>query len=177
MVSIGPYSESLNFTHQFDLHPAKVSKPKPRNSLWGLLQINPEFSAFKEIVKKAKLDGKLDDPQTNLTLFVPSNSYLNLPPGYLENMDTLTARKLVNFSCLNRKISLKLIKAQPVIKFITKLPTNKLYVTNLNCQTVLHGDTILLYGDIEVDNGLIHVIDKIMVPTTLSTASYYSQAY
>lgn len=177
MVSIRPYSESLNFTHQFNLHPAKVSKPKPRNSLWGLLQINPEFSAFRRIVQTAKLDGKFDDPQTNLTIFVPSDSYLDLPPGYLENMDMLTARKLVNFASLNRKISLQLIRAQPVIQLVTKLPANKLYITNLNCRTTLHGDTLLLYGDIEVDNGLIHVVDKIMVPSRLETASYYSQTY
>ncbi len=177
MVSIGPYTESLNFTHQFDLHPAKVAKPKPRNSLWGMLETNPEFSAFKRIVSKAKMEGHLNDPQTDLTLFVPSDRYLDLPPGYLENMDLLTARKMVNFAALNRKIPLSLITAQPVIKLVTRLAANKMYVTTLNCRTVLHGATNLLYGDIEVGNGLIHVVDSILVPNRLTTASYYSQAY
>ena len=70
MVSIGPYTQSLNFTHQFDLRTAKVAKARPRNSLWGMLEVNPEFSAFREIVKTAKMEGIMNDPQTGLTLFV-----------------------------------------------------------------------------------------------------------
>lgn len=177
MVSIGPYTQSLNFTHQFDLYPAKVAKPRPRNSLWGLLELNPEFSSFRDIVKISKMEGIFNDPQTDLTLFVPSNSYLNLPPGYLENMDLLTAKKLVSFATLNRQISLSLITAEPVIQFITKLPANKLYVTTMNCMTTLQGNTRLLYGDIQVDNGVVHVIDRILIPSRLSTASYFAQTY
>lgn len=177
MVSIGPYTQSLNFTHQFDLRPAKVAPARPRNSLWGMLQVNPDFSAFREIVRTAKMEGILDDPQTDLTIFVPSDSYLALPPGYLENMDLLTARKLVNFACLNRKISLRLVTAQPVIEFVTKLPANKMYVTTLNCATTLNERALLLYGDVQVDNGIIHVVDRLLVPSRLGTASYYNQTY
>lgn len=177
MVSIGPYTQSLNFTHQFDLHPAKVAPARPRNSLWGALQTNPKFSAFRSIVERAKMEGILNDPQTDLTLFVPSDDYLDPPPGYLENMDMLTARKLVQFATLNRKISLALVRASPVIQLVTKLPANKLYVTTLNCRTVLNGGAVLLHGDVEVDNGMIHVVDRIMVPSRLTTAGYYSQTY
>jgi uncharacterized surface protein with fasciclin (FAS1) repeats len=177
MVSIGPYTESLNYTHKFNLCSAKAEKPNCRNTLMGMLEKNSDFSTMKNLVKKAKLEGIYDSLQSDLTLFIPSDKSLNLPPNYIKNMDLLTARKLVKFLTLNRKIYLSIIQAQPVISLVTKLPSSMMYITNLDCRTIIHECTLLLYGDIEVDNGLIHVIDNLPSLSRLTTASYFSQTY
>jgi len=177
MTAITPSTESLNFTHQFNFCFPQNKKKLPRNTVWEVLQQNPDFSSMKKLIEIAKLEYIYDSPQSNLTLFVPTDQHLKLPPGYIENMNILTARKLVQLMTLNRKIDLSLIQGSPVISLVTKLPTNKMYITTVDCQTIIHHNTRLLYGNIETENGIIHVVDKIPIPDRNTTASYYSQTY
>ena len=67
----------LNYTKEIqDLRKPNTGLVTNQYTLSGLLQHNADFSLFNFLVRKAKLECILNDYMTNLTLFVPSDSYL-----------------------------------------------------------------------------------------------------
>lgn len=169
MVSIGPYSESYNYRHMFDFQ--DISGPCPtlkvrKNSIMGIIQNNPDFSHFHEIVKLAKMEGKLNEPQFNSTLFIPSDKFLNTlySPCYFEKMDNGTASQIIKFSTLYKIIDKSLLQSSPSSWFITQNKISRLYVSNINGRTALNQCVGVVHFNIQADNGLIHVVDDLLIP-------------
>ena len=168
MTSIGPYTQSYNFTHMWDIRDLRGCLPKKgycENSLMDIIAKTPGFSKFKYIIKLAKMDGIYNADQADFTLFVPSDKALaDLPEGVLTNMDDATARNIVMASTLNRRITGELLADSPACSFITRSRINKLWVTNISGQTYLNNDIKVVDTDIEASNGLIHVVDGLIWP-------------
>ncbi len=168
MVSIGPYSESLNFTHMFnqrDLRgPLPLRKETP-GSLSYLIAFHPDFSRFRYMLRLAKLDGLYNDIQADFTVFIPSDKALeHIPPGVFTNMDDATARHIILSSTLNRRITRDILEDSPASYFITRDPTNRLFITNISGRTYLNNDINVIHKDLEASNGIIHVIDALIIP-------------
>lgn len=180
MTAIGPYSQALNYTFQTDIRPSgKVILP-PDNTIMGFLDKHSDFSLFRDIVYTAGLESTLSYRVIDTTLFVPMNKSFgdfSNAKQFVKNMDTLTARMIVQFSMLNRKICSELLTASPHRYFITKLASEKLEVTNLNCKCILNQDVEITNFNICVDNGVIHIVNKPLIPRYFSSASYFSQTY
>lgn len=171
MVSIGPYSQSNNFTHMFDFTDLQTNQTKKQsigycpNSLMSIIHKNPDFSKFKYLVKLANLENILDSSQANFTLFIPSDNQIkHIPDEIFINMDSSTARHIVKSSMLEKKIPSELLEASPASYFITKDPPNKLFVGNISGQTYICDNINVIQKDIITDNGIIHVIDKLIQP-------------
>lgn len=168
MTSIGPYTQSYNFTHMWDIPDLRGCLPKKgytKNSLMDLISNTPGFSKFKYIIKLAKMDGIYNADQADFTLFVPSDRALaNLPEEVLLNMDDATARNIVMASTLNRRITGELLADSPASYFVTRSRQNKLFITNISGQTYINNDLKVIDTDIEADNGLIHVVDGLIWP-------------
>jgi uncharacterized surface protein with fasciclin (FAS1) repeats len=168
MTSVGPYSQSNNFQYMFDQPDLRGCLPKKGecpNSLMRLINNHTDFRKFKYIVNLAKLDGILNDPQADFTLFVPSDDAIQgLGEGVFVNMDDATARHIVKSSMLDRKIPRELLQDSPASYFKTKDPPNRLFITNISGRTCIQNDINIIHFDMQAANGIIHVVDKLIWP-------------
>ena len=79
-------------------------------------------------------------------------------------MDILTARSIVRTSTLNKRISSEILEDSPNAYYYTMAPGNRLCVSNISGQTYINGDIKLIYKDIVANNGIIQVIDGLIIP-------------
>ncbi len=168
MVSTGPYTEAMNFTHMFDIPdtrgplPIRIETP---GSLSYLVANHPDFSKFRYMLRLAKLDGLYNDCQANFTIFIPSDYELrNIPDSVFINMDNATARHIVLSSTLNRKITADILEDSKAMYFLTRDPPNRLLVTNNEDRTYINRDINIIHKDMIATNGVIHVIDALIKP-------------
>ena len=164
MVSLGPNSQPCNLTHMFDF----LERSKPSNttldpeSLMGIINNTDDFSFFKYIVQNAMMCNILNSPESNLTLFVPHNGAFSEKD--LQYMDISLARHIVRTSTLDKRITSELLEDSGASYFATKDPPNRLFVRNLNGQTFINDHSKIVYKDIIASNGIIHIVDKLIIP-------------
>ena len=121
MVSTGPYSQSNNFTHMFDFVDLRGNASREQdnnNSLMGVINNNPNFSKFKYIVERARMNTTLSDPQSDFTLFIPLDTFISRLE--IEGMDISIARNIVRSAMLDRKITSELLEDSNTSYFFTK---------------------------------------------------------
>ena len=166
MVSTGPYSQSNNFTHMFDfvdLRGISSIEKDDNNSLMGVINNNPNFSKFKYIVERARMNTTLSDAQSDFTLFIPLDNFISRLE--IEGMDISMARNIVKSAMLDRKITSELLEDSNSSYFFTKSKSNNLFINNMNGITYINEDIRIIQKDIITDNGIIHVIDNIILPS------------
>lgn len=183
MTSCMPYSESYNMKHmthirdirgpnvRFSDSNSKQSRGELKinqSSIMGTIANNPNFSKFRYILKLSNLQGIYNDPQANFTLFVPSDKELSkIPEGVFTNMDDATARHIVHSSTLRNRITSTLLEDSPASYFVTMSRINKLFITNINGETLINNSLKVIEKNIECNNGLIHVVDGLLWPTMI----------
>ena len=168
MVSIGPYSQSCNYTHMWnkgDLRPLSKKEQFCPHSLMGIINSNTDFTKFKYLVKLARLENILDHSQANFTLFVPSDKALQgINENIFSNMDDATARHIVRSSILNYRYPSEILESSPAIYYNTIDSPNRLFISNISGQTYINNCINIIKKDILTSNGIIHVIDKLIQP-------------
>ena len=176
MVSLQGYHEPNDLSYKHTPNPIRQNithlNTNPE-SILGLLQDNNDFSIFYNLVIKSELYGRFNDIQANMTLFVPSNEYLliNYSPQFFENIDLYTAREIVLFHTLNKKVSYEMLSSSQAM-YLNTMIDESMY-SRLLCEWCLktgvrlHQNTYLKIPNIYRKNGLIHVVDNIMIPSTL----------
>lgn len=168
MTSSGPYTQSYNMTHMWDITDLRGCLPKKgvcARSLTGILKNHPDFTKFNYVLELSGLDGIYNDKQANFTLFVPSDKALRyLPNGVLTNMDKATARHLIKSSTLDRIITSDLLESSQAFYVLTKDLPNRLFISNVNNKTYINGDACIVSKDLMASNGIIHVIDVLLWP-------------
>mgnify|MGYP001289925403 CR=1 FL=1 len=169
MVSLGPYHEKTSNMYILDQRLPRGSAYSKQvecpNSLSYIISNEKRFSKFRYILRLSKLNNLYNDIQSNSTLFVPTDNFLqNIPESVFINMDLLTARQIIKASTLKNRITNDILKDNPSCYFITENSTNKLLVTNFNNQTKLNNQINLLDEEIFANNGIIHVIDDLILP-------------
>lgn len=170
MTASYPYNESRNYRFMFDLQDLKEPLAQVRgcpNTVFEYLKKNDKkFSGFLHIIKTARMEDIFAQPQFWRTVFVPSNEYLDMDA--IKNIDQGSAKSIINFSTLQRSIDKELLTASPASYFITEYkPLPQLLVTNISEVTQINGCATIVDFDIKLGNGIIHVIDRPLVPYTL----------
>lgn len=172
MVSIGPYTQAYDMKHMYDfvdLNPSCISQlTYPDNSLMGEINKNTDFSIFATIVKKARYDIKLSEKQADFTLFVPSDDMLKskYSKQALNNIDEGLARHILLYSMMKRQIDKKLLQASPTSLYPTLDRSNLMDIRNVNGETFLQRRVKVIHWNHLADNGLIHVVDDLLIPDT-----------
>lgn len=171
MVSIGPYSQSYNYTHMWnkgDLRPSNIKQQFCPQSMMGIINSTSDFSKFNYVIKLARMENILDHSQANFTLFVPSDKALQgINENIFSNMDDATARHIVKSSMLNYRFPSELLENSPATYYITKDPPNRLFITNISGKTYINNNINVIQKDLLASNGIIHVTDKIIYPEIL----------
>jgi uncharacterized surface protein with fasciclin (FAS1) repeats len=177
MTSVYGYIESYDYKQMYDITDLRGSIPKPTlkpNTLMSIIEDNEDFSWFRYLVKLSGLQAVFDDQQAKFTLFVPSNQFLKqkLPRTVIENMDKYTARQIVLYNSLEREIYMPFLRSTPAMYVNTRIPSSSLLVENLQPGiTTLNGSVQIIKGDVTVGNGVIHIVDNLLVPRDMSISN------
>lgn len=173
MVSCGPNTDFLNFTHMFDetdlRGPLPIQKPC-KNSLLDIIENTPDFSIFFYMIKLSKLQNLLTLLQANFTIFIPSDKELlsYIDKNYFINMDPNTAYNIVKSSILKYRLSSDILEDSPAAFFYTYDDySSRLFITNISGNTYINNNIKVIKKDILATNGIIHVIDGLIIPTIL----------
>jgi uncharacterized surface protein with fasciclin (FAS1) repeats len=167
MVSMGPYSESYNYTHMFNIPDIRGNNNDIvpcKNSLLDFLYQNEEFSKFRSILKKARMEGIYNATQADCTLFVPMNKHLYISDDDIQSMDISLARHIIRNSTLNKKIPYKLLISSNCSYFNTRDSPNRILLTYIHGKCVINNNIHFVKPDIECTNGLIHVVSELIYP-------------
>ncbi|CCV02246.1 Fasciclin-like protein [Invertebrate iridescent virus 30] len=150
-------------------------------TLW---QILTKYDSFRELVRIARMEDILNDPQANLTLFIPTDllfprtTLKSCVGDSVEEKEILAinfelARKMVNSIIVPGILSTTMMMQSAYTKFKTRDPVNTLTTTTPHCvqfepQTynkppfgiILNGKSRIVIPDILTSNGMVHTIDK-----------------
>ena len=170
MTSNTPATQAYNFTHMFDQPDLRTcsSNKKPvysQNSMMSIIDKHPDFTKFKYMIQLSDFQEIFDDSQTNFTVFIPSDDTLQkIGKNVFTNMDRTTARSIINASILNHRIPSEILADSPASYFATRHKYDRLFITNINGRTYLNNCVNVIHKDWIASNGIIHVIDGLIVP-------------
>ena len=142
--AIGP-AKNLIYTYVIpDLRKPITTTPTEPNTLIGLLKHNKDFSRFYYMTELAGLHDKFNSPVANLTLFVPSDIYLEekYPEMLFVNMDRYTAREIVLYHTLNKRITYDMLLSQKAMKLSTMV--DKEIFAHILCENIGNGTIFIL---------------------------------
>jgi hypothetical protein len=176
MVSLGPAIQGLDMKSMYDFSDKRLNSSTisyPKNCLMNIIDMHSDFTIFKKIVKKAKLDGLLC--QDTFTLFVPSDYYLTqkYKLDFFEELDVGMARRIVHFSMMARKMDKTSIQCRNSGRFPTLDRSNSMYIktetVNDSCESTIENFTKVIHWNQPAVNGIIHVIDDFLMPACNSS--------
>ncbi len=145
------------------------AKPSQSGTIVDIAIDNPSFSTLVTAVKAAGLADTLSG-KGPFTLFAPTNeAFAALPKGTLEallkpeNKDAL--RKVLTYHVVSGDLMAKDLKSG-------KVPTvaGSTVAVEVQNQKVSVNDASVVKPDIDANNGVIHVIDRVLLPPNLSLA-------
>jgi hypothetical protein len=193
MVSLGPNIQGLDMKSMYDfseLRKPPKEKTYPKNSLMYIIDTHPDFTIFKMLVKRAKLDDKfcegIDRSSCNsnflinslsndvYTVFVPSDMHLKSKYNldFFQEMDIGMARRIVLFSTMKRKLGKEVFQERSG-KFATLDKSNimsiKTYYVSSEIKTVINNFMTVIHWNQPASNGIIHVTDDFLMPDCNST--------
>jgi transforming growth factor-beta-induced protein len=141
-----------------------VEEPETKNIVETATE-NTDFNTLVDALVAADLDETLSDEQEMYTVFAPTDAaFAELDEEYLENLvnnDTATLTKILTYHVLSGKVmSTDLSDGMNV----TTLEGTKITI-HINGTIVMVNDSNVTSADIVCSNGVIHVIDKVIIPT------------
>jgi uncharacterized surface protein with fasciclin (FAS1) repeats len=143
--------------------PKEEQAAAPTTDIIDIASSDGRFTTLVAAVNAAGLTETLKGPGP-FTLFAPTDSaFAKLPPGTVESLlaEPATLKDILLFHVVPGKVmaadAAKLSKAASVLGdslSIMVMPDGKIMI----------GDANVVIGDIEASNGVIHVIDKVLLP-------------
>ncbi len=135
-------------------------------TLWDYLNQETDFSIFRHIVATARMEGLLNDPSADFTLFLPSDAALleKYAMDVFRNIDQSSAEKIVNYSLLLRKVPYKNIESSSCLKLNTRIRGQDLYAKTDNNGTILNGKIKVIRPDYIVNNAIVHITNDMCKP-------------
>ncbi len=124
------------------------------------------FSTLVAAITAAGLDTALKSPGP-FTVFAPTDeAFSKLPSGTVESLlqDLLTLRKILEYHVVSGKVS-----AEDVAKLDTATTTegSTVKIEHIDGAVKVNNATVVT-ADVEADNGIIHVIDTVLLPSSVS---------
>lgn len=109
-------------------------------------------------------------PGENLTVFAPTDdAFAALPEGTVENLlkpenkDQLAA--ILSYHVLPRKLTANMLPGRTIHVKTIKADGDRMLSVTKSGGGVTVDEANVVTADIMADNGVIHVIDKVMLPT------------
>lgn len=149
-----------------------VLLPAVSTSVFNIIAESPDHEILEAAILAAGLEGALQDETATLTVFAPTDAaFAALPPGtieaLLEDPQGLLTDILLYHVVGAEALSTDLSDGQ----VITTLLGQDVRVT-INADGVFINDAEVIVADIIADNGVVHVIDAVLIPAINSTTVF-----
>ena len=143
--------------------------PAAYTSVYDIIAGSPDHNILKAAIDAAGLIAALDDEEAQLTVFAPTDeAFSALPPGtieaLLEDPQGLLTQVLLYHVAGGVVNSTDLVDGQ----VITTLLGQDVTVT-INGDGVFINNAKVTVADLAADNGVVHVIDAVLVPASNNT--------
>lgn len=165
MVSYHGYWQFQNII-QADPIPRKEKCTIDINTISGYISSEPNYKCFKWMISLADMELKMGNEQFNSTLFLVNDENLlkQLGEEFFTNMNKHQAIHILEAHLLNRRIHKKTLESQRLSKIYTKNSQTELMFLNNFGKITINNLATLVKEDIDLKNGVIHIIDKLLVP-------------
>ena len=150
---------------------AVLLPPAPSNSIYDIVSNSADHTTLKAAINACALDGTLSGPGP-FTLFAPTDAAFDLLPAG-------TVAALLNDIPQLTDILLHHVVGDSVM---SGMLTNGQVVSTLNGTVtitvnkgILVDNAMVTVADIVADNGVVHVIDAVLLPSTTSTENLITE--
>ena len=138
----------------------------PKQNIIETAIADVDFNSLEDALVAADLDETLADEQELYTVFAPTDAaFAELDEEYLENLvnnNTANLTKILKYHVVSGKLmSTDLSDGMNV----TTLKGTKITI-KINGTDVMVNDANVTLADIVCSNGVIHVVDKVIIPTS-----------
>ena len=133
-------------------------------SIVALVQQTPNLSTLFELIRAANMMTTLESPAP-YTVFAPTNeAFAALPAGTVEALkqpeNQMELRRLLQAHILPNRVKASEIQHNMPMK----TAQGDEIIAKRNGQAISVGGATVLTSDVEASNGVVHVIDKVLVP-------------
>lgn len=149
------------------------------NSIVDYMDKNEQYSLFAKAVERAGLTGRLDGNAGTYTFFAPPNTAVEayLQEHAYDSIGDIPQEETLQLvsNHLLESLNLKANFSTGYLKTLATVPVNDSVTVNMSLfvntfgEPLFNGETNITAGDIEVDNGIFHEIDKVMALPDLKT--------
>lgn len=162
---------------------AKNDRTTEEQTITAIAAADAQFSTLVGLLQDTGLDVALDGEGT-FTVFAPTNAAFEaLPSGVLASLTTQQVSDILNYHVLGSEVD----AAGAIAAAGTSVPTNlngesidvAVYGSGADATVVLDGLVQVVETDIVASNGIIHVVDAVLLPlpefpgTSLDAVSAY----
>ena len=149
--------------------PVVTVPPQPEATLWDVIDNSPDLSQLRALIELAGLRDVLSDPNATLTLLAPSNQAITTAAGGVgapdfTNPSIVEAVLLTHVDTVQALLITELLAREPS-EFVVANPGPHPIDPAANPPTI--GGATVLVADIEASNGVLHVIDRVLLPLEL----------
>jgi uncharacterized surface protein with fasciclin (FAS1) repeats len=149
--------------------PVVTVPPQPEATLWDVIDNSPDLSELKALIELAGLQDVFSDPNATLTLLAPSNQAITTAAGGVgapdfTNPSVVEAVLLTHVDATQALLFTELLALDPP-EFVPVNPGPHEIDTEPNPPTI--GEATVLVADVEASNGVLHVIDRVLLPQEL----------
>ena len=135
-------------------------------SITEIAAMNAQFSTLVGALQATGLDEVLDG-EGEFTVFAPTNdAFAALPEGTLESLSQEQLSAILLYHSLGAEVMSGQLEAEQTVQ---TLNGEDIFVTAGNSGVTVNGIASVTTADIEARNGVIHVIDNVILPDAYGT--------
>jgi uncharacterized surface protein with fasciclin (FAS1) repeats len=144
--------------------PASAAPAPPKQDLTQVAASSPQFSTLVSLLKKAGLVGALN--KGSYTVFAPTNAaFAKVPKATLAALaaDPALLKKVLTYHVVKGKVpAAKVVTLKG--KSVKTLSGQSVRISVRDGKVFLNGSTRVTNTDVLASNGVIHVINKVLIP-------------
>ncbi len=149
--------------------PVVTVPPQAEATLWDVIDNSPDLSELKALIERAGLQDVFSDPNATLTLLAPSNQAITTAAAGVgapdfDNPAIVESVLLTHVDTTQALLITQLLGLDPP-EFVVANPGPHAIDAGANPPTI--GGATVLVADIEAANGVLHVIDRVLIPEEL----------
>ncbi|MCK3683588.1 fasciclin domain-containing protein [Maribellus sp. YY47] len=142
------------------------------NTIADIAVANSEFSILVEALMKADLVGAVSDEGANLTVFAPTNDAFvallsDLGANSLDDIPVETLTNILLYHVIGSKAMSTDLSSGYFPTLSTYSGNNISMYIQVDNGVTINKNTTVTTADIEADNGVIHVVNKVILPPSV----------